>query len=246
MSFSLSPKLPLSLSYSSSSPSTSTSSTNVGTVFLPIEINKSQQTNTSTYPKSLYNENYYVQNRNHSQKPFAYSNSTYRIPLVCKNEKKRKELFLLTLLFPIKYQLTSVGSSGTHKQCSFFFSLPLLYLTIRFMDDRKESKTIMDNDDDSSSSRLAVIAIASSSSLFFQYLLLLYSSKAHAHASDHENNLHLYMYDANSSFSYFSFCVLPFFFSIHAVICRVKKQREEEEEKEETWTNKICSMSSDV
>jgi len=49
------------------------------------------------------------------------------------------------------------------------------------MDDREESKTIMDNDDDSSRSMLAAIAIASFS-LFFQYIYCWYIlQKARTH-----------------------------------------------------------------
>ena len=51
------------------------------------------------------------------------------------------------------------------------------------MDDREESKTIMDNDDDSSRSMLAAIAIASFS-LFFQYIYcwyILQKARTHTH-----------------------------------------------------------------
>jgi len=54
------------------------------------------------------------------------------------------------------------------------------------MDDREESKTIMDNDDDSSRSMLAAIAIASflcSSNISIAGIF--FKKRAHTHASDH-------------------------------------------------------------
>jgi hypothetical protein len=86
--------IPSSLSYSSSyssSSSTSASSTNAGTVFLPIQITKSQKNNNNNnYIQYISNASInegqngyrYVQKPIDQQKSFAYLNTGNRIRLV--------------------------------------------------------------------------------------------------------------------------------------------------------------------
>jgi len=85
--------IPSSLSYSSSyssSSSTSASSTNARTVFLPIQITKSQKNNNNNYIQYISNASInegqngyrYVQKPIDQQKSFAYLNTGNRIRLV--------------------------------------------------------------------------------------------------------------------------------------------------------------------
>jgi hypothetical protein len=140
----VSPMIPSSLSYSSSSyssPSTSVSLTNVGTIFLPIQVTKSQQNinknnnnnNTIKYSTNpiIINEGQqgyrYVQNYIDPQKSFVYPHIENRIRSVWIVNKRKTSLIDTSVSYKISIDYI-VGSSGTHIRCSSNFFLLDLYI----------------------------------------------------------------------------------------------------------------------
>jgi hypothetical protein len=142
----VSPMIPSSLSYSSSSyssPSTSVSLTNVGTIFLPIQVTKSQQNinknnnnnnnNTIKYSTNpiIINEGQqgyrYVQNYIDPQKSFVYPHIENRIRSVGIVNKRKTSLIDTSVSYKISIDYI-VGSSGTHIRCSSNFFLLDLYI----------------------------------------------------------------------------------------------------------------------
>lgn len=121
--------IPSSLSYSSScsSSATSTSSTNVGTVFVPIQVIKTQKNNNNTIPTSTTTSNTligsktgyrYIQKQSQQLKPllnFRAGNRTQSILNLSVSQKKN--VFFLYTLFFILLQFFFLG---------LFFSLYII------------------------------------------------------------------------------------------------------------------------
>lgn len=120
-------------SYSSSSPSTSASSTNVGTIFLPIQVTKSQKNinnnnnNTIKYSSSntiILNEGqrgyHYIDPPN----SFVYHHPKNRIQLVGLKKTTTSSTSLIDTSVSYKISIDYiVGSSGTYIRCSSIYFL---------------------------------------------------------------------------------------------------------------------------
>jgi hypothetical protein len=116
--------IPSSLSYSSSyssSSSASASSTNSGTVFLPIQVTRSQQNNHNNiiFTRNEDRRGYrYVQKQSEAQNPYVCLKSGNHIqPLPKLSVSKNVHLIFFYLLYmtSIEYRRhESSGSSGTH------------------------------------------------------------------------------------------------------------------------------------